>query len=131
MPRLQLRVRSIRVRKKYGNASFRRRAVFVYCVTCQIYLIVPIYTGTAIINSKIIEQMASSLEYLPGWQRPVFSYDPSAIRNPVEIKNGGNIYISTGHSAYNCIYFIRELLKKYDLDLEEDFVYSARSTRKE
>lgn len=52
------------MRKKYGNASFRRRAVFVYCVTCQIYLIVPIYTGTAIINSKIIEQTVLILKPL-------------------------------------------------------------------
>ena len=43
-----------------------------------------------------------------------------------------DVYFSRGFSAHDCICIIRELLKKYDLDLDEDFVYSARpSSQKE
>lgn len=70
--------------------------------------------------------MARNLEVFPAWQNPVFAYDKDAIRNAVKLKNDSDIYISTGYSAYDCICFIKALLKKYDLDLEEDFVYSAR-----
>lgn len=77
-------------------------------------------------NSSIIDHMARNLEVFPAWQNPVFAYDKDAIRNAVKLKNDSDIYISTGYSAYDCICFIKALLKKYDLDLEEDFVYSAR-----
>ena len=46
-----------------------------------------------------------------------------------QLKKDAGIYISTGYSAYDCICFIRALLKKYDLDIAEDFVYSARPTK--
>lgn len=78
------------------------------------------------LNSSIIDRMARNLEVFPAWQNPVFAYDKDAIRNAVKLKNDSDIYISTGYSAYDCICFIKALLKKYDLDLEEDFVYSAR-----
>lgn len=78
------------------------------------------------LNSSIIDRMARSLEVFPAWQNPVFAYDKDAIRNAVKLKNDSDIYISTGYSAYDGICFIKALLKKYDLDLEEDFVYSAR-----
>ena len=78
------------------------------------------------LNSSIIDRMARSLEVFPAWQNSVFAYDKDAIRNAVKLKNDSDIYISTGYSAYDCICFIKALLKKYDLDLEEDFVYSAR-----
>lgn len=78
------------------------------------------------LNSSIIDRMARNLEVFPAWQNPVFAYDKDAIRNAVKLKNDSAIYISTGYSAYDCICFIKALLKKYDLDLEEDFVYSAR-----
>lgn len=78
-------------------------------------------------DSSIIEQMASKHEILPGgWQVPVFSYDASILRKPVKLKKDADIFISTGYSAFDCICFIRGLLMKYDLNLEEDFVYSAR-----
>lgn len=78
------------------------------------------------LDSSIIEQMASLKEVFPNWINPVFSYDEAAIRNPVKLKKDSDIYISTGFSAFDCISFIRELLKKHNLDIEEDFVYSAR-----
>ncbi len=78
------------------------------------------------LNRSIIDRMARNLEVFPAWQNPVFAYDKDAIRNAVKLKNDSDIYISTGYSAYDCICFIKALLKKYDLDLEEDFVYSAR-----
>jgi len=80
------------------------------------------------LNSSIIEQMANAQEVFPTWSNPVFAYDETAVRNPVKLKKDADIYISTGYSAYDCICFISALLKKYDLDLEEDFVYSARTT---
>ena len=78
------------------------------------------------LDSSIIEQMAASKEAFPTWTSPVFAYDQTALRNPVKLTKDTDIYISTGYSAYDCICFIRALLKKYDLDLEDDFVYSAR-----
>ncbi|MCR5475597.1 MAG: DUF262 domain-containing HNH endonuclease family protein [Lachnospiraceae bacterium] len=78
------------------------------------------------LDERIIDQMASGQETFPSWNNPVFSYDPAAIRNPIQLKKDSGIYISSGYSAYDCISFIRELLKKYDLDIEDDFVYSAR-----
>ena len=78
------------------------------------------------LNSSLIDRMARNLEVFPAWQNPVFAYDKDAIRNPVKLKHDSDIYISTGFSAYDCICFIKALLKKYDLDLEQDFVYSAR-----
>ena len=81
------------------------------------------------LDGTVIEQMASNLEPFPTWASPVFAYDKAAIRNPVKLKKDADIYISTGYSAYDCICFIRALLKKYNLDIEEDFVYSARQNK--
>jgi len=79
------------------------------------------------LDGSIIEQMALKQEVLPGgWQIPVFAYDGSVLRKPVKLKKDADIFISTGFSASDCISFIRGLLMKYDLDLEEDFLYSAR-----
>ena len=80
-------------------------------------------------NSSVIDTMARNHEKFPMWSNPVFSYEETGVRNPVELKKDAGIYISTGYSAYDCICFIRALLRKYDLDIAEDFVYSARSTK--
>lgn len=79
-------------------------------------------------NPAIIERMARNLETFTDWTNPVFSYDPKDIKGDTKIE-GTSIYISTGYSAYDCISFIRGMLRKYDLDIEEDFVYSARSNK--
>lgn len=79
------------------------------------------------LDSSIITRMAKNGETFPGWLSPVFSYDKDVVKSDFEFKKGTGIYISSGFSAYDCICFIRALLKMYDLDIEEDFVYSARS----
>ena len=79
------------------------------------------------LDSEVIKRMAKNNESFPNWTNPVFSYDEAALKKAVDLKKGTGIYISTGYSAYDCVLFIRELLKMYDLDIEEDFVYSARS----
>lgn len=78
------------------------------------------------LDKSIIEEMASKKEPFPGWTSPVFAYDESALRKPVKLNFDADIFISTNYSAYDSICFIRELLKKYNLDLEEDFLYSAK-----
>ena len=78
------------------------------------------------LDNSIIEQMANNLEKFPGWGVPVFAYEGTALRNPLKLKKDSDILISSGYSAYDCICFIRALLKKYEINLEEDFVYSAR-----
>ena len=83
------------------------------------------------LDSGIIEKMAKNGEPFSGWTNPMFSYDEAIVKNPVELKKSSGIYISTGYSAHDCICIIRELLKCYDLNLEEDFVYSARSQKSE
>jgi len=81
------------------------------------------------LDNSIIEVMAKNHEKFPTWLNPVFSYEETGVKNPVELKKDTGIYISTGYSAYDCICFIRALLRKYDLDIAEDFVYSARPTK--
>lgn len=81
-------------------------------------------------DSTVIENMAIREEPLPGWSTPIFSYDERAVKYAVELKKGTGIYINSGYSAHNCVWIIRELLKLHDLDIEEDFVYSARSYKK-
>ena len=78
------------------------------------------------LDSSVIRRMAENLEKFPTWQVPVFSYDKSAIRNPEKLKKDSDIYYSAGYSARDSINFICGLLKMYNLDLEEDFAYSAR-----
>lgn len=78
-------------------------------------------------DSSIIKRMAKNNETFPNWLNPAFSYDKEIVKSDVEFKKGTGIYISSGFSAFDCICFIRALLKMYDLDIEEDFVYSARS----
>lgn len=79
------------------------------------------------LDSSIIKRMAKNNETFSNWLNPAFSYDKEIVKSDVEFKKGTGIYISSGFSAFDCICFIRALLKMYDLDIEEDFVYSARS----
>lgn len=83
------------------------------------------------LDSSIIKKMAKNSDVFEDWIVPAFSYDVDKIKGDYELKKGTGIYISSGFSAYDCIWFIRELLKRYDLNLEEDFVYSARSYKDE
>ena len=80
-------------------------------------------------DASVIETMARNHESFTAWQNPVFSFEVDGVKNPVELKRDSGIYISKGYSAYDCICFIRALLKKYNLDIEEDFAYSARPTK--
>lgn len=76
-------------------------------------------------DNSIIDDMAKKHEPLPEWTTPAFSYEEDGVRNPFKLRNC-NIYISTGYSASACIFFIRCLMKKYECDISEDFVYSAK-----
>ena len=77
------------------------------------------------LDSTIIEEMAKKNEAFYSWVNPAFSYDEKAVKGGKRLLKDNSIYISTGFSAYDCISFIRSLLRKYDLDISEDFVYSA------
>lgn len=79
-------------------------------------------------DDQIIERMAKNNEVFPTWLNPVFSYDPERLHNPMKLRKGCDIYIATGFSAKDCIMFIRALLRKHDLSIEDDFVYSARKS---
>lgn len=76
-------------------------------------------------DNSIIDDMAKKHEPLPEWTTPAFSYEEDGVCNPFKLRNC-NIYISTGYSASACIFFIRGLMKKYEFDISEDFVYSAK-----
>lgn len=80
-------------------------------------------------DNSIIDDMAKKHEPLPEWTTPAFSYEEDGVRNPFKLRNC-NIYISTGYSASACIFFIRGLMKKYEFDISEDFVYSAKPNNK-
>ena len=51
----------------------------------------------------------------------------TSVKSDIEFKKGTGIYISSGYSAFDCICFIRALLRLHDIDIDEEFVYSARS----
>ncbi len=79
-------------------------------------------------DSSVIERMARNLEMFSNWSIPVFSYDESKIHGKVKLQ-GTEIYISTGFPASDCVSFIKGMLNKYDLDIEQDFVYSAKNNK--
>lgn len=82
-------------------------------------------------DPRIIEGMARKNEPFPTWLNPAFSYDMAQIKEAVKLRDDLDIYMSgKGYSAYDCICFIRALLRKYGLDIEQDFQYSARSWEK-
>lgn len=84
------------------------------------------------LDSNIIQEMARNNGTFPSWQNTVFSYDKNAVKGAVKLLNADDIYMSSGsYSAKDCVCFIRELLKKYNLNISEDFVYVARSTKAE
>ena len=78
-------------------------------------------------DSSVITRMAKNNETFPNWLNPVFSYDKEIVKSDIEFKKGTGIYISSGYSAFDCICFIRALLRLHDIDIDEEFVYSARS----
>lgn len=83
------------------------------------------------LDSSVIIKMAKGNEAFHGWMNPAFSYDKEVVKGDIEVKKGTGIYMTnSGFSASDCICFIRALLKMYELDIEEDFVYSARSSKK-
>ena len=77
-------------------------------------------------DNTVIEGMAQRSDCFEGWMYPFCSYDLSKVKNGQELKAGTGIYLSTGFSAHDCVSIIRNLLRRYDLDVNEDFVYSAR-----
>lgn len=84
------------------------------------------------LDSSVIKRMAKNNETFQGWLNPVFSYDKEVVKSELEVKKGTGIYmVSSGFSAFDCICYVRALLKMYDLNIEEDFVYSARSYQKD
>lgn len=78
------------------------------------------------LDSSIIENMAKNNESLTGWKNVAFSYDETIVKGTRKIKDT-DIYITSGYSAPDIIDFISKLLKIYDLDISEDFVYCART----
>lgn len=82
------------------------------------------------LDSSVIENMAKTNDKFNDWVNPVFSYDSKMVKGNVKLE-GTEIFISTGYSASDCISFIKGLLKKYDLNVAEDFIYCAKSTKDE
>ena len=82
------------------------------------------------LDNEPIENMARSLEHFPGWSSPAFAYDSTKLNNAVKIP-GSEIYMITGFSAAGCIEYVRALMRKYELDITKDFIYSARSSKSE
>lgn len=78
------------------------------------------------LDPSIISKMAKNNERFPGWTSIAFSYDKSKVRGTRKLPDT-EIYIMSGLSASDCVYFIKELLLKYDLDIDNDFIYSAKA----
>ncbi len=80
-------------------------------------------------NRTTIEQMAVNNEMLfPGSEYPMFSYDKNAVKGGKKQKiKGTDIYQSSGFSASSIVYIVKELLERFEIDVN-DFVYSAKAS---
>ena len=82
------------------------------------------------LDSGIIKQMAKDNETLAEWSNIVmFTYDPNIAKGEYKIPNT-NIYQATGFSAWYIMTFIKKMLDKFELSMD-DFVYSARPKTKD
>ena len=82
------------------------------------------------LDSGIIKQMAKDNETLAEWSNIVmFTYDPNIAKGEYKIPNT-NIYQATGFSAWYIMTFIKKMLNKFELSMD-DFVYSARPKTKD
>lgn len=82
------------------------------------------------LDDRVIREMAKNNETFPLWTNTIFSYDKKAIKGAIRLPKDSSIYmIPCNFSAKDCICFIRGLLKKYNLNIADDFVYIARSTK--
>ena len=80
-------------------------------------------------DKSIIENMCNNKEKIFTYSAGAFfSYNSKELKNPDQVANSG-IYHPTGYSASTCIWMIKALLDKYEIDYTE-FSYSARSNKK-
>lgn len=77
-------------------------------------------------DGSVIERMARIDEKYPDWMNPAFSYNEQLVKHDAVKLRGTEIYLNVVYPAADIVTFIRELLKKYDLDITEDFIYGAR-----
>lgn len=77
-------------------------------------------------DGSVIERMARADEKYPDWMNPAFSYNEQLVKHDAVKLRGTEIYLNVVYPAADIVTFIRELLKKYDLDITEDFIYGAR-----
>ena len=80
------------------------------------------------LDPRVIERMAKNNESLSGWVSTAFSYDVNSIKSDEKIQDT-DIYMGSNYSARDCIAFIKGLLEKYELDIDEDFIYSAKPNK--
>lgn len=77
-------------------------------------------------DGSVIERMARTDEKYPDWMNPAFSYNEQLVKHDAVKLRGTEIYLNVVYPVADIVTFIRELLKKYDLDITEDFIYGAR-----
>ena len=79
------------------------------------------------LEPDVINSLAQKNQLFSGSIYPFFSYDKNRVKDPVKIEDT-EIYMSSGFSAAHIINIIKQLLNAYGLDIEEDFVYYARTS---
>lgn len=80
-------------------------------------------------DKTIIEELARTKVPFASWSKvPMFSYSEEDVYGDALI-DGTDIYRLSVLSAAQAVFFIRTLLAYYDIE-EDDFVYSARSTKR-
>uniref|UniRef100_UPI0040268447 DUF262 domain-containing protein n=1 Tax=Dialister sp. TaxID=1955814 RepID=UPI0040268447 len=80
------------------------------------------------INEEIIKHMARTNEKFGGWRFPAVTYDHALLKKGKRLYADSDIYVCcTGFDAKTCLFFIQQMLKRYNLDLATDFSYSARN----
>lgn len=81
-------------------------------------------------DKSVIEKILHTKETNNDFLQSLFSYNPFNKKSDDRIV-GTNIFVKSGLSASSCIDYIRELLDVYELNIDEDFVYSAKQTGKQ
>lgn len=79
------------------------------------------------INPTIINDMCKNKEKLFKYSNTFFSYNPADLSLPDRVADS-NIYHENGYSAPTCIWIIRALLDRYEIDYTE-FTYSAKPNK--
>lgn len=83
------------------------------------------------LDSDPIDRMANAEAVFEGWINPVFSFREDGVKRSIRIPGTDVYMMGSGLSAYDAMLFVRNLLKEYNLNISDDFVFCARSIKED